>query len=243
VEILRPALFNEKREQAGDICLPDLIKFSTNSPGRSISPEIQNIELGNFKSELHKINKAGKKDRSDKLGVFYINGADLYLGNGGEYFSDEQNKPTITVKFDEPKENPNNPQKYLPKEKSVGALVHYSQKETLPMPDNLLHLLLEDRHFKAATAAFFLTSKDNLYALFRTHKSPQAEMKRARAIVSNMKNVQKEFYWKHSSEGVTMDVANMCVMQEAIKSYGFLFFHGDIKNGQLRKSQPELHLI
>jgi hypothetical protein len=175
------------------------------------------------------------------VGVFYINGADLYLGNEGNYFSSDENRNTISVRIDEPKINPNNPRKYLPKEKSVGAVVHYSQSSTLPMPDNLLHLLLEDKNFKAATAAFFLTKNDDVHAIFRGDQTPQADTHRAKRIVENMKAVQKDFYYTHSHNGVDMKTANMCVLREAIHEYDLKYFHGNLISGNLKRSSPELH--
>ena len=244
METLRLAHSTEIKEQAGNIQIPDLLRLSTNlhNPGRAIDPTIEKLDLGDFQQELINIKNEGNKDRKkqDKVGVYYINGQGLHLGNDENFFSGYEGRDTIKVEIDEPEINPENPSKYLPKEKSVGAIVHYSHSEPLPMPDNLLHLLLEDKHFKAATAAFFLTRNENIFALFRTQASPHADIHRVRRIVRNMKTVQREFHW---AESVSMQTANMCVLKEAIQEYGLLFFHGKLGDGQLKRSSPELHTI
>ena len=240
MEILRPAYSTEIRERAGYFTIPDLISFSTNIPGRAIDSTIDTLKLGNFSDHLEEIRQAGRKDKKklDKVGIYYLNGTDTLSPGKNNFFSENEGRDTITVEVDPPRINSANPRKYLPKEKSVAAIIHYSQTDTLPMPDNLLHLLLEDNHFKAATAAFFLTSRDNLYALFRTRQTPQANSERARRIVGNMRTVAKEFHW---TEGVNMQTANMCVLNEAIHEYGLLFFQTKLGNGPLRKSGPSLH--
>ena len=241
MEILRLAHPTEIKEQAGPITLPEIIRFSTQNPGRAIDETIRYIEIGDFYDELSSIKSSSKKEKKevDKAGIYYVNGSDFHPASNN-YFSEDPLSNTISIVFDTPQINPQDPTKFLPKEKSVAAIVHYSVSDSLPQPDNLLHLLLEDAHFKAATAAFFLTSKGNLYALFRTSSSPQANRERVAKIIKNMKDVGRQF---SDETGIRLSQADSFVLKEAIESYGLRFFHGKLDSKALGLSSPEIHVI
>ena len=241
MEILRLARPTEVKEQAGPITLPEIIKFSTQNPGRAIDETIRRIEIGDFYDELSSIKSSSKKEKKevDKGGIYYINGSDIY-SSSKNFFSENIGRNTITFEVDSPRIDPHNPTKFLPKEKSVAAIVHYSVSDSLPQPDNLMHLLLEDAHFKAATAAFFLTSKGNLYALFRTSSSPQANRERVAKIIKNMKDVGRQF---SDETGIRLSQADSFVLKEAIESYGLRFFHGKLDSKALGLSSQEIHVI
>lgn len=242
MEILRVARLTSETKKTQVSLIPALIPVLTHrKKGRSLGLDIQTIELGSFADQLLQLKKEQEVGdfRLEKVGVYYIDGLGVFPSSQ-RTFTQLVGQDTVSVEVDPPQVDPLNPNRFLPKTKSVGAVAHLSSRDTIPLSHNLVHLLHQDLHFKAATAAFFLSPNDSLFALFRGDKTPQLTKAQVDSYMVALQAAHERLSMDtHLSQGII----RASLLKETVRRFDLRFFQGNLKKGHLQISSPEKHII
>ncbi|MEK7551220.1 MAG: hypothetical protein AAB532_01335 [Patescibacteria group bacterium] len=242
MEILRVARLTSETKRTQIPLIPTLIPVLTHTKrGRALDLGIQVVELGGFTDQLLQLRQEQEAGdfRLERVGVYYTDG----LGTFPSFqrtFTQFVGQETVRVEVEPPLIDPNNPNRFLSKTKSVGVVAHLSSRDTLPLSHNLLHLLLQDYHFKAATAAFFLSPSDSFFALFRGDKTPQLTKAEVDAHMAALEVAHKRL---SKDTGLSQGIIRASLLREAVRRFDLRFFQGSLKRGRLQSSYPDRHIV
>lgn len=242
MESLKVVRLTSERERTDVVLLPTLISQLTyRKRGRALDQGIQAIELGSFMGQLLQLRQEQKASglRLEKVGVYYTDRSNTFPSSQ-RTFTQFVGQDIVKVEVDPPQVDPLNPNRFLSKTKSVGAIAHLSLQDTLPLSHNLLHLLLQDYHFKAATAAFFLSPNDSFFALFRGDKTPQLTKAQVDAHMTALKAAHERL---SKDSNLSQGIIRASLLRETVRRFDLRFFQGSLKRGRLQISSPDRHII
>ncbi len=242
MEILRVARLTSETKRTQVPLIPTLIPLLTHRKrGRALGLDIGRIELGGFSDQLLQLRQEQEAGdfRLEKVGVYYTDGFGTFPSSQ-RTFTQLVGQETVRVEVDPPLIDPNNPNRLLPKTKSVGVVAHLSSRDTLPLSHNLVHLLHQDLHFKAATAAFFLSPSDSFFALFRGDNTPQLTRVQ---VNSYMADLEAAYQRLSKDPNLSGGIIRASLLRETVKRFDLRFFQGSLKRGRLQISSPERHII
>lgn len=242
MEILRVARLTSETKRTEVPLVATLIpQLTYRKKGRSLGSGIEVIELGGFTDQLLQLKREQEASdlRLEKVGVYYTDPL-ANFPSSQRTFSQFVGQSSIRVEVDPPQVDPQNPNRFLPKTKSVGVIAHLFLQDTLPFSHNLVHLLHQDLHFKAATAAFFLSPNDNMFALFRGDKTPQL----TKAQVDGYMTALEAAYERLSNDSnLSQGIIKASLLRETVRRFDLKFFKGSLKKGRLQISSPDRHIL
>lgn len=236
MEILRRNPPTAELELAGSAQIPEATQLPP-IPLPEYDPQTTTIELGALHAHLGTIKSTSERSKKDHAAMYYYDHEDrngLLSVSSNSPFSENGNG-TIPLDFDKPEINPQNPEKYLPKTKSVGLLAHYTRDHGLPNYEILRYLFLHRAYHQATSLIVVETPKDR-YGFTRTSKSPNALSSRAFRIPQNMSQREKELRYHNGS--LRPNIIRATIYNVAAEEGYFAMFRGSPNETNLKLKSP-----